>query len=89
MKKLEQIQLNKLISAYGGVGSIIETNTNGSLIILPYDKWKCFEHINNNPMEIMDNRLLSYVRTHGYPNVTRLVPIRRTRQTLWSRPCRC
>lgn len=75
MKKLEQIQLNKLISAYGGVGSIIETNTNGSLIILPYDKWKCFEHINNNPMEIMDNRLLSYVRTHGYPNVTRLVPI--------------
>lgn len=75
MRKLEQIQLNKLISAYGGVGSIIETNTNGSLIILPYDKWKCFEHINNNPMEIMDNRLLSYVRTHGYPNVTRLVPI--------------
>lgn len=33
MRKLEQIQLNKLISAYGGVGSIIETNTNGSLII--------------------------------------------------------
>lgn len=27
MRKLEQIQLNKLISAYGGVGSIIETNT--------------------------------------------------------------
>lgn len=75
MRKLEQIQLNKLISAYGGVGSIIETNTNGSLIILPYDQWKCFEHINNNPMEIMDNRLLSYVRTHGYPNVIRLVPI--------------
>lgn len=42
MRKLEQIQLNKLISAYGGVGSIIETNTNGSLIILPYDQWNCF-----------------------------------------------
>lgn len=26
-------------------------------------------------MVINDNRLLSYVRTHGYPNVTRLVPI--------------
>lgn len=75
MKKLEQIQLNKLISAYGGVGSIIETNTNGSLIILPYDQWICFVNVNQNPMEIRDNRLLSYVRTHGYPNVTRLVPI--------------
>lgn len=75
MRKLEQIQLNKLISAYGGVGSIIETNTNGSLIILPYDQWNCFGHINNNTMKINDNRLLSYVRTHGYPNVTRLVPI--------------
>lgn len=75
MRKLEQIQLNKLISAYGGVGSIIETNTNGSLIILPYDQWICFVNVNQNPMEIRDNRLLSYVRTHGYPNVTRLVPI--------------
>lgn len=75
MRKLEQIQLNKLISAYGGVGSIIETNTNGSLIILPYDQWRCFVNGNTNPMEIMDNRLLSYVRTHGYPNVTRLVSI--------------
>lgn len=75
MRKLEQIQLNKLISAYGGVGSIIETNTNGSLIILPYDQWICFVNVNQNPMEIRDNRLLSYVRIHGYPNVTRLVPI--------------
>ena len=35
MKKLENIQQNKLISSYGGVGSIIETNTNGALIIEP------------------------------------------------------
>lgn len=75
MKKLEQIQLNKLISAYGGVGSIIETNTNGSLIILPYDQWNYFFNIALMPMVINDNRLLSYVQAHGYPNVAQLVPI--------------
>ena len=75
MKKLEQIQRNKLISNYGGVGSIIETNTNGSLRILPYDQWKCFNQIAHNQHVINEPRLLRYVQTHGYTNVARLVPI--------------
>lgn len=77
MKKLEQIQINKLISNYGGVGSIIETNSNGSLLILPYDQWQCFasERMSHNSEQINDTRLLRYVQDHGYPHINRLVPI--------------
>ena len=42
MKKLEQIQDRKIISSYGGPGSLIETMQNGSLMILPYDRWRCY-----------------------------------------------
>lgn len=77
MKKLEQIQLNKLISRYGGVGSIIETNTNGSLIILPYDKWKCFDDRRlGQAIPVEDPRLLQYLNSvSGYEFVNRLVLI--------------
>ena len=68
MKKLEQISQEKLISNYGGVGSIIETNTNGSLKVSDYDNWRCYnQRRNNNLNEIIDNRLLSLVR-QTYPN---------------------
>ena len=76
MKKLEKIQQNKLISSYGGVGSIIETNTNGALLILPYDNWPCFT---DNRWEqcriITDNRLLRYVKSQGYQHLDRLIEI--------------
>ena len=77
MKKLEQIQINKLISSYGGVGSIIETNTNGSLRILSYDQWGCFQpnQMQHNNMQIDDPRLLCYVKGQGYAQVKRLVPV--------------
>lgn len=75
MKKLEQIQTNKLISNYGGVGSIIETNSNGSLLILPYNEWRCFTNMNHNNEQINDTRLLRYVQEHGYPHIARLVPM--------------
>lgn len=77
MKKLEQIQINKLISNYGGVGSIVETNSNGSLLILPYENWRCFDpnRMNHNIEQIDDARLLHYVQNHGYQHVNRLVPI--------------
>lgn len=39
MKKFENIQLSKLTTSYGGVGSIIETKGNGSIIVLPFDEW--------------------------------------------------
>lgn len=76
MRKLEQIQVNKLISAYGGVGSIIETNTNGSLLVLPYDKWECFKDNRlNNASTAKDPRLLNFVNNYGYIHVNRLVLI--------------
>ena len=42
MKELEEIQSRKVISAYGGSGSIVETLYNGSLLIRPYNEWRCF-----------------------------------------------
>ena len=42
MKKLEEIQRGKLMSAYGGVGSIVETLDNGSLKILPFEDWPVY-----------------------------------------------
>lgn len=77
MKKLENIQQNKLISSYGGVGSIIETNTNGALMILPYDEWPCFEDVRQRQQcrEITDNRLLEYVKSQGYQQLDRLIEI--------------
>ncbi|MDR3218511.1 MAG: DUF1998 domain-containing protein [Dysgonamonadaceae bacterium] len=44
MGQYEQIQTRKTISAYGGVGSIIETR-DGALIIKNFDEWVFFEKI--------------------------------------------
>ena len=50
MGKYEQIQTRKTISAYGGVGSIIETR-DGSIIIKPFDEWPFFISIDGNFQE--------------------------------------
>lgn len=75
MKKLEQIQKDKLISSYGGVGSLVETNTNGALLIQPYDTWPCYNPQNQQNREIDDPRLLNFVRENGYPHIQSLVAI--------------
>ena len=41
MGQFEQIQTRKAISAYGGVGSLIESR-DGSLLIENFDKWPYF-----------------------------------------------
>ncbi|MFV8323923.1 DrmB family protein [Flavobacterium sp. LS2R12] len=76
MGKYEQIQTRKTISAYGGVGSIIETR-DGSIIIKPFDEWPFFISIDGNFQEhnnIEDvrfkNRLSKY-----FINLERLVKI--------------
>ena len=61
MKKLENIQLSKCVSAYGGVGTIIETISNGSLKIESYDAWPCFNQQNIGG-RVTDNRLLTLVK---------------------------
>ena len=63
MKKLEEIQRRKVISAYGGSGSIIETLENGSLLIDDYDKWQCFSDKNIQNCDPIDKpRLLKKVQ---------------------------
>lgn len=42
MGKFEVIQTSKAVSAYGGVGSILETR-NGSIIVSPFDEWPYFQ----------------------------------------------
>jgi hypothetical protein len=44
MGQYEQIQTRKVISAYGGVGSILETR-DGAIMVEPFDKWPFFERI--------------------------------------------
>jgi|AntAceMinimDraft_9_1070365.scaffolds.fasta_scaffold01262_3 hypothetical protein len=45
MGQFEQIQTRKAISAYGGVGSILETR-DGSILISPFSEWPFFQVIN-------------------------------------------
>lgn len=45
MGQFEQIQTRKVISSYGGVGSIIETR-DGSILIDNFDEWPFFQTIN-------------------------------------------
>lgn len=47
MGQFEQIQTRKAISAYGGVGSIIETR-DGSILIRPFNEWPFFQAVNGN-----------------------------------------
>lgn len=75
MKKIENIQSRKAVSAYGGSGSIIETKDNGSLLVLPYDDWKCFSPRNRKKLvSITDRRLLKEIQKL-YPNVVNLYRI--------------
>ena len=43
MGQYEQIQTRKIISAYGGVGSIIETR-DGAILIEDFNKWPYFQN---------------------------------------------
>lgn len=45
MGQFEQIQTRKAISAYGGVGSILETR-DGSILISPFSEWPFFQVVN-------------------------------------------
>jgi len=57
--KYEIIQTRKIISSYGGVGSIVET-PNNSILIEPFNKWRFFkdEVFENERFYIEDKRFL-------------------------------
>ena len=56
MAKIERIQRSKIMSSYGGIGSIIETRSNGSLLVKPYDNWGCFCTPQNGRRTAWQNR---------------------------------
>ncbi|MBU1626094.1 DUF1998 domain-containing protein [bacterium] len=75
VKDKVEFQTRKMITAYGGVGSIIES-IEGALIIEPIEKWLYFykdQHcLPQNQIE--DERLLKRLRYH-FPNLKTLVKI--------------
>lgn len=63
MVKYVETQTRKIISAYGGVGSIFES-TEGALIIDSFDKWTFVKkelHAEEN-CQVLDNRLIQRLR---------------------------
>jgi MrfA Zn-binding domain len=79
MAKYTELQTRKLISSYGGVGSIIET-IEGALIIKEFDKWFYFRQIEKGKIEIEDNenindeRLLKRLRFY-FPKLIQIVKV--------------
>jgi hypothetical protein len=64
-KRYEVTQTRKIISAYGGVGSIIET-PDGAILVEPFNEWNFFKNdeLWNNPANhIEDKRFLRRLRT--------------------------
>ncbi|MCX7928924.1 MAG: DUF1998 domain-containing protein [Patescibacteria group bacterium] len=67
MPKYIQSQTRKMLTAYGGVGSILETSK-GALIVEEFDKWKFFTDsskiFEEEEFFIEDNRLLKRLQVH-------------------------
>ena len=62
----ENIQTRKAISAYGGVGSILETR-NGSILILPFNEWPYFKNLNGRfgeEHQVLDKRFKNRLRRY-------------------------
>lgn len=79
MAKYTELQTRKLISSYGGVGSIIET-IDGALMIKDFDKWKYFFLIEKGTIEVEDNeninddRLLKRLKFY-FPDLNQIVKV--------------
>lgn len=67
MPKYIQSQTRKMLTSYGGVGSILETSK-GALIVEEFDKWKFFSDgsriFDQDVFIIEDNRLLKRLQVH-------------------------
>ncbi|WP_422082816.1 DrmB family protein [Ulvibacterium sp.] len=56
-KKYTELQTRKLISSYGGVGSILET-IDGALKVREFDKWQYFAMIERGREELTENQII-------------------------------
>jgi len=62
----ENIQTRKAISAYGGVGSILETR-NGSILVSPFNEWPYFKNLNGRfgeEHQVLDKRFKNRLRRY-------------------------
>ena len=79
MSKYTELQTRKLISSYGGVGSIIET-INGAILIKEFDKWYYFHQIEKNKIvvqvneNINDDRLLKRLQYY-FPELEQIIKV--------------
>lgn len=79
MAKYTELQTRKLISSYGGVGSIIET-IDGALMIKDFDKWKYFFLIEKGKIEVQENesinddRLLKRLKFY-FPDLNQIIKV--------------
>lgn len=69
--KYEEIATRKLLTAYGGPGSIVETR-GGSVLIEPFSEWDAFKKGLSSEVNIEDNRLIQRLR-NWFPALERLV----------------
>jgi len=78
--KYIETQTRKIISAYGGVGSIIES-PHGALKVEEFDKWPYYLSLIEDPSKIddfklTDNRLLKRLQHEkGFPNLKEFIAI--------------
>jgi len=79
MAKYTELQTRKLISSYGGVGSIIET-VNGAILIKEFDKWYYFHQIEKGKIEVQENedindeRLLKRLKFY-FPDLIQIIKV--------------
>lgn len=74
MNKAQSIQRSKLITSYGGVGSIIDTIDNLAYIIEPFDNWKIYERYRRRPnnfthLTTEEERLKIRLHNIGFTNL--------------------
>lgn len=79
MAKYVELQTRKLISSYGGVGSIIET-IEGALLIKEFDKWFYFHQIEKGKIEVNENEIINDDRLlkrlkYYFPELTQIVKV--------------
>ncbi len=79
MAKYTELQTRKLISSYGGVGSIIET-IEGALLIKEFDKWFYFHQIEKGKIEVNENEIINDDRLlkrlkYYFPELTQIVKV--------------
>lgn len=74
MNKATEIQRSKVFSSYGGAGSSIDTIDNLAYIIEPFNNWRIYDTVQNNPLPnrhllLQEERLIQRLHSVGFTNL--------------------